>query len=284
MYAALDRLVQAGNQAQRDKRKGQETLFSAFHQDEKVRDTLENLPDVEEWHEADLMANEKAALGFYLTTHPLARVEETIRKYSNTNALGLPLIDGRKEVCIGGLVTSVRARIDKKGNRMAFVSMEDLSGSFRAVAFSEAYARCGALLTDDAIVFLKGKVDQVGDNPTLRVADAVPVEQADATMATGVTINLRSAGLEDEQLAQLRTVFINHPGTIPVILNLKTRENGEVQIRADRALQVTPDAAFIADVEAVLGEGHMQLHGIRNLPLREPAPAPDAPNTPDDAG
>jgi hypothetical protein len=91
-------------------------------------------------------------------------------------------------------------------------------------------------------------------------------------LATGVEINLRSAGLEDEQLEQLRKLFIDHPGSCPVYLHIRTREQGDVTVRADRGLAVRPDATFVHAIETALGEGHLNILGVRKARPRSPAP------------
>ncbi len=102
---------------------------------------------------------EKDLLGLYISGHPLDEFKEKFEKKENTIAR---LVDCRPDVpcVIGGLITSVREMMTKKGDRMAFVRIEDFSGATDVVVFPDAYAEFKQFILPEACVAIKGKVSK----------------------------------------------------------------------------------------------------------------------------
>lgn len=104
------------------------------------------------------LAWEKELLGLYVSGHPLDKVREKIEK-SGTNFRKLATT-GKNDEAVGAaaIIQSIRVLITKKNQQMAFVKLEDLSGSIEAVAFPETYKNFAALLQVDKTIAVKGKV------------------------------------------------------------------------------------------------------------------------------
>jgi len=118
--AILDEAVDAGQKLQRERELGQESLFGA----EQIVAPRggSHLPEGEEWPENVLLANEKEALGFYITGHPLARHSAAIKRFATCDATGLAERADKEEVSLCGIVAGLKELATKKGDRMAFVT------------------------------------------------------------------------------------------------------------------------------------------------------------------
>ena len=162
-----------------------------------VRDTGFQLPQVPPWTAAELLKQEKAVLGFYVSSHPLREHLDTIRRFGTATTAELAALPGDTTVTLGGLISQVKKRITQRGRSagqaMAILTVEDETGPVEAVAFSNVYARYSSLLEEDRIVFLRGKLQQRDDTPSLLVNQVIPFEQAAEQLTERVRIVLGPA-------------------------------------------------------------------------------------------
>jgi DNA polymerase-3 subunit alpha len=194
------------------------------------------------------------------------------------------------------MIARVRNIITKTGRnagaKMAALTFEDLTGTIEAVVFSEQLQRHRALIRPDRLVFLRGRVDRRREQPSLRVSEVIALEDGPALLAEAVIVKLNSVGLDAEVLERLRdlckahTGDEAHPGGRAVYISIQSPGDFVTLVRCSTALCVRPDAAFVADVEALLGENSVDIVARRrrarrsstttpvNPKARPPAPAP----------
>ncbi len=116
------------------------------------------LADAEPAPVAEKLAWEKELLGLYVSGHPLDKVREKIEK-SGSNLLKTHT-SGRQDevVAVACIVQTVKTLVTKKNQQMAFIKLEDLTGSIEAVAFPETWKTYAMMLQPDKTVAIKGKV------------------------------------------------------------------------------------------------------------------------------
>lgn len=161
--AALEEAMEYGQKVQREKESGQESLFGSEEIVTQSGHAYGQLPDVEEWPENVLLTNEKEAIGFYITGHPLARHSDAIKRFSTCDTAGLIERTDKEEVSVCGIVTGIKILNTRKGDRMAFVTLEDLSGFVELVVFPETYTQNAELLSSEEALLVKGTLD-VGED------------------------------------------------------------------------------------------------------------------------
>lgn len=83
------------------------------------------------------------------------------------------------------------------------------------------------------------------------------MKKAMKNLADKITVNLSSVGLEEKVIQGLHDIFLAHPGTCPVFLNLVTPENQKISIRVGSDYFITPSKRLITDVNELLGNGHL---------------------------
>jgi DNA polymerase-3 subunit alpha len=156
---ALDRIREKAQQEQRRRQNGQTSFFDNLSQAAQNSDF--QLPQVEELTKEQLLSFEKELLGFYLTEHPLTPALPILAE--NITHKIFEVKEGKlkkEEIKIGGILTRVRQVITKKGGlEMAFVRLEDDTGSIDGVIFPRFYQISKNILIKDQIVFLKGRVE-----------------------------------------------------------------------------------------------------------------------------
>ncbi|MDD3643814.1 MAG: DNA polymerase III subunit alpha, partial [Candidatus Krumholzibacteria bacterium] len=97
------------------------------------------LEDVPPWDESERLRREKESLGFSFSGHPVDHLHQILGGLVSATSVGLQETGDRSAVVLVGLVTELRAITDRKGNPMAFVTLEDAGGSYEVVVFSSCF-------------------------------------------------------------------------------------------------------------------------------------------------
>jgi DNA polymerase-3 subunit alpha len=279
--AVLERALGEGNRLQQDRRSGQSSIFDMFAGSKAAAPPPPPpLPDVPEWPEQEILQGEKETLGFYLTSHPLKKHRVALARYATASAKSLAACGGQ-EVIAGGMIAQVRARPDKKGNMMAFLTVEDLEGSFDAVVFSRVYEQAKPLLAPEAIVLLKGSVDTAREQPSVIVNEVLPIEKADEAFAAEVKVVLPRAAIDDGRFEKLVAALEAAKGRCVVVIEITTRDGARARIRVGQDLYVRASERLERDIEALLGPGAIEIAGAGGRRADrgdlEDAPASDEP-------
>jgi len=125
---------------QAEKESSQASLFELGLTDQAspLHESAFELPEVEEWSLPVRLDFEKEVLGFYLTGHPLKEYEEELSRVGVLSTRDLLDAGDGNDVSVGGLVASRRETQTKKGDRMAFLTLEDVHGRVDVIVFPDA--------------------------------------------------------------------------------------------------------------------------------------------------
>ncbi len=265
LAAVLDRTVDQAMAAQQAESKGQTSIFAAFESPEDPssrRGTLpfdESLPDLPEWDEGQLLKCEKELIGFYITSHPLARYTDAVARFSTTSTDRLSEVTEAKEVKLCGLVGSVKQTMTKRGDRMAYITLEDLDGMVEVIVFPDLYKTAAALITLDTAVQVTGTLDR-GDKATrIKATKIAGLADLLTSAYTRVSIQVSSGDASHQSLHQLRDVLRRHPGPCPVYLTVTIPDHFESLIAVAPDLRVLPNDRLVGDIEELIGKGAVLL-------------------------
>ena len=258
LIASLDRILDHGNRHQRDRDQGQELLFGGDAAAETRLDDASALPPVRAWTETEALAFEKEALGLYMSGHPLQRYAETLA------AVGArrpgDLTQSEADCSIGGIVTGLRPLKTKRGDRMAVFMLEDDVAKVEAVVFPEAFAKCGALVVDEAMLLVKGKYERDEESSRLVVSEITSLDAVRERAVREVEILLAGVAVGKGQMEALATILERHPGDRRVSLIVGMNGRGpHLRTRVATARRIRPSDQFVRDVEALCGSGAVVL-------------------------
>lgn len=211
------------------------------------------VPDTE-WEPKVLLGFEREMLGLYVSSHPLAAYTGCLARQVDTSMTHV--LDGtvadRSMVTVGGIITGLQRKMTKNGDPMATAMLEDLDGAVEVTFFPKAYAQCAMYLAEDAIVLVKGWVSR--DNDRLQIkAHQVTVPELTADAKSGpLQLSVSAQRCTQPVVDRLKQVLSNHPGTTEVHLRL-TNTGHDTTVRLDNQWRVTPSAALMGDLKALLG-------------------------------
>ena len=252
MMAALEDALDYGQRVQKERDDPQMGLFSVGG-DDPVALNAPMLPEIEEWDERQRLAYEKESLGFYVTGHPLHRYEALMEKFTNADTLTLREKNDAEMVRIGGTVRSTKVIRTRKGDLMAFVTLEDQNGSVEVTVFSSLYATAYELLFDDSAVFVEGQVQREENVVKIIAETVVDMEKAEEKWTAAIRIRLNTAGLERRTLEELRALMERHPGSCSGFVHLVDAEGIETVVELPDALRMRMSRALRRDAQQLLG-------------------------------
>jgi len=258
MMAALESALDYGQRVQRERNDPQMGLFDLGENRPSINAPA--LPEIEEWDEKQLLAFEKESLGFYLTGHPLRRFEDILDKFTNANAISIKELKDGGVVRIGGLIQNTKTIKTKKGDLMAFVTIEDMHGAVEAIVFARVFAEARELLAEDRAVLIQGQVQKDEQSVKILADTVIPIENAEEVWAASVHFNLETVRTDREVLTQLHTILERHPGPCPAFLHLRSPENTDSIIALPESLKLQAGSALRREVNSFLGYRAVETH------------------------
>ena len=213
------------------------------------------VPD-EEWDTKHKLALEREMLGLYVSGHPLAGVEHAIAQHTDTSISTLlegNISDGA-QITIGGIISSVTRRVNKKGEPWAAVTLEDLVGGVEVYFFPRAFQAYGLEIVADNIVLIRARVNLRDDSMMISANDLAVPDLASAGATKPVALTLSARLCTPDRVAALKQVLTRHPGVADVHVTLISDKRQTVLTLAD-SLRVTPSSALMGDLKALLGPG-----------------------------
>jgi DNA polymerase-3 subunit alpha len=257
VWAALDTALEAGAAVQRDREIGQESLFGSASEAPVPEPVLPEAPD---WTERQRLEYEKEVLGFYVTGHPLAAVAAELEQFTDVSAGSVEGREGR-EVRAGGLLTSLRETRTRRGQVMAFGTLEDLSGSFDLVIFAEPYGRFSGLLkravapADGAgpLPLLVSGTLEGGDTAKILVREVLELERAEERLSSELRVRVLAAEATRDRLLALRRLLETQPGECSVAVHVVIPDRSETVLALPGRRGVRPDPALRRRVDELFG-------------------------------
>ncbi|MBI3989415.1 MAG: DNA polymerase III subunit alpha [candidate division NC10 bacterium] len=258
LMAVVDKAMEAATSSQKAKLNGQASLLDMLGAPEAPVQPGTLLPDTPEWSREERLAGEKEILGFYITGHPLADFQEAITRFSTAKTDELPLRKDKETVRLCAIVTAVKEITTRNGERMAFLTLEDLAGTVEAVAFPEVYRQHMLNLVKDAAILVRGQVDHVEETVKLLLTEVQPLTSLKRNGNQELAVSIPEARLTKEALGRLRALLEWHPGPAPVRLRIRIAEE-QVTIACSPKLSIEPSDGFKQEIEELFGAGSVSI-------------------------
>lgn len=244
------RFIEAADRQRQDRELGQASLFAALDgggESEAVQ--IERLSD---WNRGQRLAMEKEVLGFFLSDHPLKGLEFITKGWTSSSIAALQSITGAKAtVHLMGLVTGLREIITKKGTRMAFASLEDLTGRIELVIFPNAYAELEMILKAELPLIVSGQLERADGGQKVLVEAA---RRVDDLVKKSKRLVIKVDSDMSLKLQALRQVIEKYPGETSLSLSMRLNEiNKTVDLDVTEFRGINPCVEFFESVQSVTG-------------------------------
>jgi DNA polymerase-3 subunit alpha len=217
------------------------------------------LQSVPEWSESERLAAEKEALGFYISSHPLTAVQQHLQRLTTATSQSLAECPSDQPVTVGGIITQRRTQLTKNGERMAFLTLEDLYGTFEVIVFPEIYRQSVAWCESDAPILVWGKAESDTSEGRVLAQRLLPLEADETWRGFRRLTLLVSPQLGRSVLLQVRDLLTASPGDSSVMLAVPFADGERVVMRASERLNVMPSHALLDALDQLLGAGNVRV-------------------------
>lgn len=192
LMAAIPDAVKAADQKARNQDSGMFDLFgevSVAHED--AGDAYEPYGKIEEWPDKQRLAGEKDTLGLYVTGHPIDEYEAELRQFVPNRLVDLKPARGTQQKMVG-LVIDVRLRKTKRGDTLAFVTLDDRSSRMEVTLFGDTYEQHRDLIAKDKILVVEGEVahDDYSGQLKVKGTRVLDIPQARGRFASALQLEL----------------------------------------------------------------------------------------------
>jgi len=273
MLEGYSKFLERAMENREEKEVGQTSLFDLGEATEKKV----VLNAVKAWPRSLILAAEKEVLGFYVSDHPLKGYEKATKGWITATIDGLVEVwkvhqakqsldthkqkydfrnrDGnKKRVVVIGIMAEIREHLTKKGTRMAFGKLEDLTGQCEFIVFPDAYSKNEQMFKGDRPLLITGFLECENDQPKIFVETAGHLE---TTFQSAKKLSIRLDEVDVLKFDHLMGVFQGHPGKTKLEFIISVPElNKEVILEPTlfAGVEVTPD--MIEEMQGFIGGGH----------------------------
>ena len=249
LLQVLPGAVQSAQRTQRDRESGQTSLFGGMAKT--ARPTL-RIPDVGEDPIAIKLGKERDALGFFITGHPIEAYTELVERVATCALHDLEHERADREVRVAGMVSTFRQIKTRRGDKMAFVTLEDALGAVECVFFSEPWANSRTAIVSQQPLLVTGKLEKGQDGtPKILAESARLLAEVRESQTRSVHLLLEDDELDGERLLELSGLLGASAGRCSV--HLHVRSAGVAWARYDLGSdhRVVADEALLQGIETL---------------------------------
>lgn len=249
----LEKVLDLASKDQKDEKVGQSNLFGGGGP------TKVQMDDSEEWDETQRLRFEKESVGFYISGHPLLKYQYSIDLFGNSRTSELIEKRNQSIVRMAGIISTLKEISTKKGDRMAFATLEDLQGQTEVIMFPEVYRQSIEMVKSEQPLYVVGKVD-VGEEQAKVIAEKVCyLEQAETVFEGKVHIFIDASNMKDEDLNDLKKLMTKHKGNCYVVLHMTIAGKSQTTLSLPRDYVLRPSMAFISELQNLIPSSKIQL-------------------------
>jgi len=244
MLTSLDEIIEKCQSFQKNVSALQLNMLIPFSKDDGFK-----FPDMEEFPENHLINLEKETLGFYISRHPLEMYINDIKRVTPEDTSTLSKLSNGAEVKICGLVSGLKEIYTKKGERMAFLNLEDMKGFVEVILFPEVYKASLSLLNEGEPILVKGIVDVTEDNVKIKGLEVSALSKAFFKSDKKLHIKIPVDSISPSKLNEFKSIILSNKGNYKIFLHLHESYNGETIIEFSDQYRVDPSDQFQKDIK-----------------------------------
>ncbi len=259
LMASLSSALQLAEQHSRDSALGQNDLFGLGVEPAQAAQSDAQFVHMEEWEEDQRLEGEKETLGLYLTGHPIERYEQELARFTTARIVDLKP-NRNQTVVIAGLAIALRAMKTKRGDRMAFLTLDDRSGRIEIALFADIYNQYRDMIAKDKLLVVEGEVsvDDYSGGYKMSTKTIYDINQARERFAKRLVIKVGAEKAGNgfvQSLAETLRPF--REGSCPVWVDYRSHDAGaRLSLGAD--WRICPTDELMHRLYALAGRDQVQ--------------------------
>lgn len=266
----LELIVSYAAKKQEERALGQVNLFDVAGDDQESTEEMLNLSEVTDFQDKEKLGYEQQFLGIYVSGHPLDKYGDILTELASMSIseihglaqMAKPDFDFRnrdakksdpskRNLTIAGIISEKKVIITKKGDKMAFVTLEDLTSKIECIFFPKAYMENFELLESEDPIVLSGYVRLSDDRRSFYVNRVRELTDESDDRVTAVRIKIDTASINDYTLPKLKQVLLSFRGSIPAHIVFESY-NGRAKMDLNENYLINPTPQMAARVNELL--------------------------------
>tara|TARA_Y100001934_G_scaffold282481_1_gene396434 strand:+ start:12519 stop:15953 length:3435 start_codon:yes stop_codon:yes gene_type:complete len=257
-FESIDIAIHYGQKMQNEADRNQVDLFRTDDGAEQLIKTP-GLLDVKEWEEKESLNNEMDVLGLYISGHPLLEHADDLEEFTTVTFEEGQELSKNDTVFIGGMITKIIRRLDKRNREMAFFDMDCLGGRAEIVVFSDCYKSYGNLIEEGNVVFVKGKPSETSDSSDLKILsdEIISVNNVRENLSRALNIKFSSGTINPSDIEKLMKIAKSNPGKCKLLFHLPNPDfNRPLKVLAHN-IRVSTDSLFLKELRSKYGKNNV---------------------------
>ena len=252
LFASIDNAFHLAQEFQRADEPSQDSLFELMDAaDAKATETQLEFPKVRNWPKRERLNQEKAALGFYVSGHPLdSFISEINILATTTSKIKDGLYVEKDRVSLAGIVVNKTVRLNQNNEKFAIVTLEDSWGTIEFPVFASVYEKVEELMECDDPLLISGRVNYRDEEVGMFVDNVHKLSQIRESEAKSMLIKIGSESLNQESISLLKKTLQKFSGDKPFTFAIQAPEAVSVTITPEERINIT--TSLIEELEEIL--------------------------------
>ncbi|WP_018415843.1 DNA polymerase III subunit alpha [Teredinibacter turnerae] len=261
MYIAIAEAVKAAEQKSANASAGISDLFGEVVPVSEDRQSVyQDFHRVRRWSMKERLNGEKETLGLYLTGHPIDEYDKELSNFVSSRIFHLKAEKNKQTVA--GLVVAFRVMKTKRGDNMAFVTLDDRTGRIEVAVFSDTYSENREKLVKDALLVITGQVsfDDYSGGLKMRADEITDLNEARQASVRAIKLRWRSEALPLDYEKQFRELVKSHSGAGNCALIVDYQKAGvSATYTLSQEWNVAPGDELVESLKMLYGNKNVEL-------------------------
>lgn len=275
MLAVHEKLIDNISSDKRRNIDGQISLFAS----EELKNPEVNYPNIKEFTKRNLLAMEKEMTGLYITGHPLDDYAQSLKMQTTNEISKIFLVQetlddslesdmgeinmfnrqdalqDNDRVILGGILASVNQKVTRNNSIMAFLKLEDLTGTIEVIVFPKTLEKVKELCVTDSLVIVKGRLSLKEDEPPKLICESIePLEKVDTSKVYLRVDDKVAATVLSKKLKEL--LIKEYIGDTPIYI---FESKGKQKFRVPRDRWISLDSDVMNLLRKTLGDENVKV-------------------------
>ncbi|MFG1483397.1 DNA polymerase III subunit alpha [Halobacteriovorax sp. HFRX-2_2] len=258
MLENMEMVVAYASKRQKEKEMGQTNLFDMAEGSEDTGANKLDLEHTADWDDREKLLYEAELIGVYVSGHPLDRYQGVIEQMASMPIGQIQDIDGtsKRDMVLAGMIVERKPIMTKKGDRMCFATLEDLSGKIECIVFPKTFVQYEEILLSDDPIIMTGQVNLAEEPRKFFPSKIQKLKEQAEERVSSVRLNVPMTSLNEGRLNRLKQTILGHRGTVPLhIIFEHDSGRARMPLGSDYLVNPTPQMAAkineIFDADAV---------------------------------
>jgi DNA polymerase-3 subunit alpha len=259
MLENLEYIVSYASKKQEQALLGQTSLFDLAGEETREETSMLDIDIVDDFDDREKLRYEVQLMGIYVSGHPLDRYQDIMKQLSSMNISAVQDMNGqgKRDVTLAGMITERKNILTKKGDKMCFATLEDLTGKIECIVFPRTFLEHEEILGTDEPVIINGQVNMDEDPRKLFPTKIKKLEDQTEERVTGVRFNVNLEELNPSRLERLKQVLLSYRGSVPTHMIFQSNQ-GRARLPLGKDFLVSPSPQMAAKVNEVFNCNSVQ--------------------------